>query len=75
MHCVGCSCQGVPAGGYLPGGYLPRGAGGVPARGCTCLGVPAQLLPQEQCMLGDAGNKRSVCILLECILVNIFYIA
>ena len=25
--------------------------------------------PPEQCMLGDTGNKRVVCILLECILV------
>ena len=26
--------------------------------------------PREQCMLGDAGNKRAVRILLECILVE-----
>ena len=25
--------------------------------------------PLAQCMLGDTGNKRAVCILLECILV------
>ena len=25
--------------------------------------------PQEQCMLGDTGNKQVVCILLGCILV------
>ena len=25
---------------------------------------------REQCMLGDTGNKRAVCILLECILVK-----
>ena len=24
-----------------------------------------------QCMLGDTGNKRAVCILLECILVSL----
>ena len=28
--------------------------------------------PQEQCMLGDTGNKRAVRILLECILVAHF---
>ena len=27
-------------------------------------------LPPVQCMLGDTGNKRVVCILLECILVD-----
>ena len=26
--------------------------------------------PKEQCMLGGTGNKRAVCILLECILVT-----
>ena len=26
--------------------------------------------PLPQCMLGDTGNKRTVCILLECILVK-----
>ena len=26
--------------------------------------------PPEQCMLGDTGNMRAVCILLECILVR-----
>ena len=46
----------------------------------TCLsfcpgGVPGQVppgtryTPQDQCMLGDMGNKRAVRILLECILV------
>ena len=30
---------------------------------------PPTPLPPEQCMLGDTGNKRAVCILLECILV------
>ena len=28
---------------------------------------------QEQCMLGDTGNKRAVRILLECILVSFLY--
>ena len=27
--------------------------------------------PPEQCMLGDTGNKRAVCILLEYILANL----
>ena len=30
---------------------------------------PEQTPPQEQCMLGDTGNKRVVRILLECTLV------
>ena len=30
---------------------------------------PREQTPQEQCMLGDTGNKRAVSILLECILV------
>ena len=29
--------------------------------------------PQEQCMLGDMGNKRAVRILLECILVVLIF--
>ena len=29
-----------------------------------------QVHPRKQCMLGDTGNKRTVRILLECILVN-----
>ena len=29
--------------------------------------------PQEQCMLGDTGNKRAVRILLECILVVLIF--
>ena len=34
-------------------------------------GTPPQPgTPQEQCMLGDTGNKRAVRILLECILVS-----
>ena len=32
-----------------------------------------QVHPPEQCMLGDAGNKRAVRILLECILVCEFF--
>ena len=35
---------------------------------------PWEQTPREQCMLGDAGNKRAVRILLECILVlNLFF--
>ena len=30
---------------------------------------PEQILPTAQCMLGDTGNKRTVRILLKCILV------
>ena len=30
--------------------------------------------PQEQCMLGDTGNKRAVRILLECILVVLIFV-
>ena len=33
-----------------------------------------QAPPQEQCMLGDTGNKRAIRILLECILVIILLI-
>ena len=33
--------------------------------------TPLKQTPPAQCMLGDAGNKRAVRILLECILVNI----
>ena len=29
---------------------------------------PGRYTPREQCMLGDTGNKRTVRILLECIL-------
>ena len=29
-----------------------------------------QVPPSTQCMLGDTGNKRAVCILLECNLVS-----
>ena len=31
---------------------------------------PGADTPNPQCMLGDMGNKRAVCILLECILVS-----
>ena len=31
---------------------------------------PGSRPPRGQCMLGDTGNKRAVCILLECILVH-----
>ena len=32
--------------------------------------VPSGADTPPQCMLGDTGNKRAVCILLECILVK-----
>ena len=43
-------------------GYTPRDH-----RQTTPLGADN---PPPQCMLGDAGNKRVVRILLECILVT-----
>ena len=33
-------------------------------------GTPGTRHPPAHCMLGDTGNKRAVCILLECNLVN-----
>ena len=44
----------------LPGANLPRSR--------PHLGADP---PQEQCILGDMGNKRAVCILSECILVYV----
>ena len=35
-------------------------------------GIPGQVHPPEQCMLGDTGNKRALRIPLECILVLSF---
>ena len=53
-----------------------------PQGGSTWTGIPlgryppsrqvhhlGRYTPREQCMLGDTGNKRTVRILLECILV------
>ena len=57
-------------GGEYMGRYIPR-AGTPPSRYTPWTGTPpwAGTPPREQCMLGDMGNKRTVCILLECILV------
>ena len=56
----------------LPGRYTPS-AGTPPPRAGTSprAGTPpsGRYTPQEQCMLGDTGNKWAVRILLECILV------
>ena len=30
--------------------------------------LPPPLTSQEQCIVGDMGNRQAVCILLECIL-------
>ena len=60
-----------PWAGTPPGRYTPR-AGTPPPRQVHPPGryTPRQVQPtQEQCMLGDTGNKRAVHILLECILV------
>ena len=57
----------TPPGRYTPWGQVhppdqvpPLGPGTLPRPGTP---------PQEQCMLGDKGNKRTVRILLECILL------
>ena len=34
--------------------------------------TPPEQTPPAQCILGDTGNKRAVCILLECILVVMY---
>ena len=54
---------------HPPGRYTPQQVHS-PGRYTPGAGTPPTL-PREQCMLGDAGNKRAVRILLECILVNI----
>ena len=56
---------GTPPAGTPPGQLLPQ-AGTPPGR-YTPLG---RYTPQEQCMLGNTGNKRAVRILLECILIE-----
>ena len=66
---------GTPPGRYIPQAGTPPWAGihtpppwaGTPPRQVHPLGRYTP--PQEQCMLGDTGNKRAVCILLEFILV------
>ena len=50
---------GTPLGRFLWAGTPPR------TRYPPGPGTP----PREQCMLGDTGNKRTVRILLECVLV------
>ena len=50
------------------GTALPRQVHPFPGRYTPWAGKPP---PQEQCMLGDTGNKRAVHILLECILVHL----
>ena len=64
----------LPPGGLPPGGGLhPRGSasrrgvcipGGLPS-----LGLDRPPLPEKHGILRDTVNKRTVCILLECILV------
>ena len=41
-------------------------------RGVDTHPPPGSRHPQEQCMLGDMGNKRTVRMLLECIRVLLF---
>ena len=45
---------------------------GTPSLASNPLGrsTPWQVHPQEECILGDTGNKQAVHILLECILVS-----
>ena len=65
----------TPFGRYTPGRYTPQAgtppAGKPPGLVQPLAGTPPwQVHPPEQCMLGDTGNKRAVCVLLECILVK-----
>ena len=70
---------GTPPGRYTPQTrYTPLPGPGIPPRTrytppdlVLPPGSPpgTRYIPPEQCMLGDTGNKRAVCILLECILV------
>ena len=60
----------------LPGTrYTPRDQVHPPGPGTPLDQVhpPGPGTPPEQYMLGDMGNKRAVCILLECILVGTFF--
>ena len=59
-----------PPGQVHPHRYTPRQVH--PLTGTPKAGIPpwAVYPHQEQCMLGDTGNKRAVRILLECILVD-----
>ena len=60
------------AGTHL-GKYTPTPLGRSPLAGIPQGGTPWADTLREQCMLGDTGNKWAVRILLECILVPIFY--
>ena len=67
---TGGTWAGTPPGKYPPWAGTPPWPG-TPQAGTPWAGTPpwAGTQPREQCMLGDMGNKRAVCILLECILV------
>ena len=57
--------------GIHPTGSRPPGSRHSP-QGADTHWDQRQTPPPAQCMLGDTGNKRAVCILLECILVWVF---
>ena len=74
LHMSVCP-QGVP-GQVPPWESTPRGQVHPPGQVHPRQVPPGQVhppwagtQPREQCILGDMGNKRAVCILLECILV------
>ena len=54
---------------WTRGRHPPRPEAGTPQEQTS----PEQTPPRAQCMLGDTGNKRAVCILLEC-KCNLFFI-
>ena len=66
-------------GRYTPSRYTPPSGTPHPPGRYTPLGrhtpwkvhPPGRYTPPEQCRLGDMGNKRAVCILLEYILVSL----
>ena len=58
-----------PAGTHLPRQVHPPGQVHPQAGTAPQVSPWAGTPPGEQCMLGDTGNKRTVGILLECILV------
>ena len=67
-----------PPGRYTPGQVHPQAATPPGRYTLLCrytpLGrypPPGRYTPREQCMIGDTGNKRTVRILLECILVEV----
>ena len=64
---AGTPWQVPPLAGILPGRYT------LPGQYTPWAGPPPwQVHPQEQCILGDTGNKQAVHILLECILVSLW---